>query len=225
MHVLENSNIEHKREVQQRPNEYDKGFGRHLRPRFLCVIDDSPGGYSVCDVDDWDKHRSETISGGYVFVSYTRAQFYPPDEVLNELVAIGKAAAKRSGLQAFWIDYCCLPLHDNLAELQDSHRISDITRGAYQMVIAVRDAKPDANSDLDRLLGVWASRLWTLPELLLAPTRRDIDIYFVRPGNKSSTTAPVEKLTKLNMAERAYIKDGNSIRQLVDHFEGSLHLT
>ena len=182
-------------------------------------------------VDDWDKHRREVDSGGYIFVSYTRIHFKTPDEGLEELVAIGRASAKQAGLEAFWIDYYCLPQEPGSQERQDSHRICDIARGAYQMVIAVRETPgpestgPQQPVSLDLLLQAWASRLWTLPELLLAPTRHDIDVYLVRHNDTYSTNHPVERIAKRNMAERAYMKDGILVRQLVDHFEASLQLT
>lgn len=150
---------------------YDKTFGRHLRPRYLCIIDNSPEGYTRKEVDKWDKDRREVDSGGYVFVSYTRIHFRTPEEGSEELVAIGISSARQAGLQAFWLDFICLPDDEPLnQDHQDSHRICDIARGAYQMVIAVKDELPQENSTaarkpirLDPLLQGWASRLWTLP--------------------------------------------------------------
>ena len=244
-----------RRQVLPRPERLDGVFGRHLRPRYLCVIDDdprNPDGYRIEDVDKWDTKRPEQTSGGYVFVSYTRSQFqtyqtyksndpriteavfrtleamYMPD--LQELVAIGKAAAKSANIKAFWIDLICLP--SEVANV-DSHGICDIVRGADRMVIAVKyecltrvftEEQGEEAADMDVLLQSWASRLWTLPELLLAPTRHDLTVYQVRANDPYSTDIPVDVIPKRNMAERAY-QDGLLVRKLVDHFESSLHLT
>lgn len=182
-------------------------------------------------------------------MSYTRAQFQtyrlfaPKDERkydkrlcrsleamyttdLGELVAIGKASAKNANLHAFWIDVLCLANHEAKNE---SHRICDIARGCDRMVIALKDQaearyRQQPQESLDALLQNWASRLWTVPELLLAPTKHDFAIYHVYEGDKSSTEYPTEIIPKRNMAERAY-DNGMLIRQLVDHFESNLHLT
>ncbi|CZR69076.1 uncharacterized protein PAC_18977 [Phialocephala subalpina] len=219
------------RQVQSRYAVHDKAFGRHLRPRYLCILANNSKGYERVDVDEWDRTRSEAVSGGYIFVSYTRYHF-PQEDREKELVAIGIASAKQARLQAFWLDFICLPDPPAGEDWQDSHRICDIARGCYQMVIAVKEVPPAPNSNaaqhpasLDGLLQGWASRLWTLPELLLAPTRRDIDVYWVRHNDPNSTSIPVDTIAKRNMAERAYIKDGVLVRQLVDHFEASLQLT
>jgi hypothetical protein len=92
------------------------------------------------------------------------------------------------------------------------------------MVIAVKDEAEarytrQPSAPLDSLLQNWASRLWTVPELLLAPTKHDFAIYHASAG-----LTPIEIIPKRNMAERAY-NNGNLIRQLVDHFESSVHLT
>jgi hypothetical protein len=215
------------RQVQPRHAVYDKSFGRHLRPRYLCILANNPQGYEKVDVDEWDRTRPETVKGGYVFVSYTRYQFASMEERERELVAIGIASAQRAKLQAFWLDWICLPEPPQGQDWQDSHRICDVARGSHQMVIAVKNG-PSATrhpTALDSLLQGWASRLWTLPELLLAPTRKDIDVFWVRPDVPNSTSSPVDRIAKRNMAERAYIKDGVLVRQLVDHFEASLQLT
>ncbi|KAH7401165.1 hypothetical protein DE146DRAFT_782230 [Phaeosphaeria sp. MPI-PUGE-AT-0046c] len=238
--------------IADRQETFDGVFARHLRPRLLCIISDKsehPNGYELVNVDDWDRMRGKGVSGGYVFVSYTRAQFQtyhpfaPKDERRNDkglcrsldtmyatdlgdLIAIGTASAKDAGLCAFWIDVLCLGHHE---AKQDSHRICDIARGCDRMVIALKDQaearyRQHPTESLDALLQNWASRLWTVPELLLAPTKHDFDIYHVLLGNRSSTRSPTETIPKRNMAERAY-DNGMLMRQLVDHFESNVHLT
>jgi hypothetical protein len=238
--------------IADRQEQFDGGFARHLRPRFLCVISDKlehPNGYELVEVDDWDRTRERGTNGGYIFVSYTRAQFQtynpfsPNDERKNdvalcksltamfkpdleELIAIGTAAAKEVNLRAFWIDMLCLGKEE---AKQDSHRICDIARGCGRMVIALKDLaearyRRDPQEPVDALLQNWASRLWTVPELLLAPTKHDFAIYHIQEDTLSPKDRPSEIIPKRNMAERAY-DNGVLIRQLVDHFESNLHLT
>ncbi|KAI1123802.1 hypothetical protein F5Y10DRAFT_251074 [Nemania abortiva] len=198
-----------------------------------------------------ERDDSANEKGEYVFVSYTRAQFqtYSRDDMSGwappstdkerrirdfmeaqyeadrqRLLEVGVQAARDAGVQAFWIDVYCM---EN-AELRkmDSHRICDVARGAKSMVIAIQDTVEDRAlrrpaQTMDRLLKSWSSRLWTLPEMLLAPTRHDFKIYLARDGVKLFDTIP-----KRAMAARAYPrKDAMLIRQLVDHFEASQQLT
>ena len=238
----------------------DGALGRRLRPRILCVVRDCPNAdglmYDKCTVDKWDRDRPANVSGEYIFVSYTRAQFqtYSATDLekweeaktdeekvirmemptmyqhdLNRLCDIGIEAAKGASVRAFWIDVLCMS--PDTMKL-DSHRICDVARGSNRIVIAVQGdyrerltamlaRHPEPEETDAALLRTWASRLWTLPEMLLAPTRHDFEVY--RAG---LVPRFVEAIPKRNMAEKAYKhKDGQRIRQLVDHFEASQHLT
>ena len=149
-----------------------------------------------------------------------------PDD-LDQLYQIGFVAAQKSNVNAFWIDVLCMP-PEHIA--RDCYRICDIARGANRVVLAVKDkvrdrllekpAKLEKPVNLDDLLQNWAGRLWTLPEMLLAPSAPGFDVY------RATTSAVryMETIAKRNMVERAYIKDGLLVRQLVDHFESNLHL-
>ncbi|KAH8880111.1 hypothetical protein GQ53DRAFT_670571 [Thozetella sp. PMI_491] len=147
-------------------------------------------------------------------------------EDLEHLYRIGVEAAKSAGLRAVWIDVLCL---EKDTAIFDSHRICDIARGSNRMVIAVEQkvsdrlggaVLPKLPEGLDDLLQEWAARLWTLPEMLLAPAHHGFEIYaFV------DTARLLTHIPKRNMAERAYGVDGRMVRELVDHMEGNLHLT
>jgi len=250
-----------------RSDEYDGAFGRHLRPRYLCVIPENgqpatlAENYNVVGVDQWDQHRPSGISGEYVFVSYTRLQFqtYRPEEIdkwskwsrpghpipqsearereikkrmfkgdLQQLYEIGFKAAVNAGVSAFWIDMLCM--NEETSRL-DAHRICDIARGANRMVIALNESvedrirgrsQRDQSPSNDELLYHWGCRVWTLPEMLLAPSRYDLEIWRSAPFDNLH---PSERIPKRNMAERAYRDDGQLVRQLVDHFEANLHMT
>ncbi|KAI0512604.1 hypothetical protein F5B22DRAFT_637654 [Xylaria bambusicola] len=230
-------------------DRFDDGtliFNRHLRPRKLCVVRDNdcssqstPVDFDVVNSNEYNANNSTDEKGEYVFVSYTRDQFctytrerlkkweLPATEEEQEdrqrLVQIGIRAALDAGVKAFWIDVFCMD--DGSPSTMDSHRICDVARGAKSMVIALQDTiKTRAlglpTQEMDKLLQSWSSRLWTLPEMLLAPTRHDLKIYLLKNGVYYFDTIP-----KRNMAARAYPEDGALIRQLVDHFEASQQLT
>lgn len=64
----------------------------------------------------------------------------------------------------------------------------------------------------------WAGRMWVLPELLLAPPIQDFRLY-----TETSDTGIV-RVTKRDLANRACF-DAEYIRQLIDHYEGSIQLS
>jgi hypothetical protein len=203
------------------------------------------------DSIEWDLDSSANEEGEYVFVSYTRAQFhtYSRDDMSRwdtpateeariirgfmdaqceadrqRLLEVGIQAARDAGVKAFWIDVYCM--EDAEMAKMDSHRICDVARGAKSMVIALQDtvrnrALGQPAQTVAGLLQSWSSRLWTLPEMLLAPTRHDLKIYLARDGVQVCDTIP-----KRSMAARAYQgRDATLVRQLVDHFEASQQLT
>ncbi|KAI0448822.1 hypothetical protein F5B21DRAFT_518642 [Xylaria acuta] len=142
----------------------------------------------------------------------------------QRLREVGIQAARDAGVKAFWIDVYCMK--DAELRKEDSHRICDIARGAKSMVIALQDtvenrAMRQPPQTVDELLQNWSSRLWTLPEMLLAPTRYDLKIYLARNGVQVCDTIP-----KRSMSARAYQgRDAKLVRQLVDHFEATQQLT
>ncbi|KAK1457309.1 hypothetical protein CCUS01_01777 [Colletotrichum cuscutae] len=148
----------------------------------------------------------------------------------------GMDAAKRVGKRAFWLDFECVRNDDGIARStsssQDVYRICDIVRAAHSMIIAIG---PSANDKVASILASteppeykrenvtpwlrqWGSRLWTLPELLLCPAEYRIRLYVL--GDQ----AEPKELAKRNFAERAW-DDAESVKELVDHFEGSAILT
>ena len=59
------------------------------------------------------------------------------------------------------------------------YRICDVIRGAHSLAIAV--GRPSNNSSEintpELMLQQWGRRVWTFPEVLLAPAGRDISVY------------------------------------------------
>jgi len=234
--------------AEEEENEHEDGvFARNLRPLYLCVVRANSDvlrhlrgvrdQFEVLAVDDWDERRTKDQSGEsgeYIFVSYTRKQFHTPEDPrapgrparddLDQLCEIGIMEARSAGVGAFWIDVLCMPDLDQ--RRMEAYRICDVARGCSRMVIALKDT-PEMRAQrgggdplVDDMLSVWSSRLWTLPEMLLAPTHHDL-----KPYVAGITTGPCEPIPKRSMASRAYPQDGKLVRQLVDHFEGSQQLT
>ncbi|CAN9386340.1 unnamed protein product [Alternaria alternata] len=154
----------------------------------------------------------------YVFIAYTAEQFNTPDDfrVLHE---IADAAARNAGVIAYWVGCSCMP--DNQLE-EDVYRICDVIRGAQSLVIAV--AAPANNryeiNTPDLMLQQWGSRVWTFPEVLLAPAGEMIKVY-VRDSDLSQPLL----VAKNQFAAQVWHDDAHVARQLIDHYEGNLILS
>lgn len=222
---------------------------RLLGPRYLCYLDDSkPRGYNTMRTHDWTQAVGNGSTSNYVFISYTRRQFYTQiigdpslpaerserlqqgaDRDTDTLIRFAVLAAKAAGVKAFWIDFECVQPEDGeLAEdsMEDVYRICDIVRAAYSLVIITG---PPVNLDGNHVtaadsmgnkadwLHEWGKRLWTVPEALLCSAEHRIAVYAV------GTDEP-EMVARRNLASLVW-DDAGTLRQLVDHYESSIHLT
>lgn len=251
-------------------------LSRHLGLRYLCFVEGEQENFSDKDtrpvyrtrrVADWIQEHGEYAYTGFVFVSYTRAQFsiatmddmghwnIPEDEKQTRgvlaakdravLLRRGADAARAAGKCAFWIDFECIRDFDGAAratsQSPDVYRICDVVRVADSMIVIVGPSVADRlrgrNETLkgeegatplavspeaaaQQRLQQYGSRLWTLPELLLCPAEHRITVLdTARPG-------AVLRLAKRNLAERClWGANRRRIRQLMDHYEGSLPLS
>lgn len=146
------------------------------------------------------------------------------------------AAADAAGKQAFWLDFECVREEDGQARStsssEDVYRICDIVRASHSMIIGigppaddrvsalVRGKKPSKHAvdSQTRWLRQWGSRLWTLPELLLSPSEYRIKLCVAGDSEEH------RELAKRNFAERAW-DDAESVKDLVNHYEGSAILS
>lgn len=216
---------------------------RDLGPRYLCFLttpstEATDSQYVVRKVED-SQIATET---DYVFVSYTRDQFFTrnPNNLSHDdlkiaatrdrstLVDYAITAAKEAEVPAFWIDFECVRPKDGADgedDLEDVYRICDIVRAAHSMIIVVgppldTNKYPISNDSSTRsewLLN-WGKSIWTVPEALLCPSEHRISIY------DASDSVKPEKVAKRNLAGRVW-EDANVIRQLMDHYEGNLRLS
>ena len=132
-----------------------------------------------------------------------------------------------SNVPAFWLDFECVRNEHGMQEdegnLEDVYRICDYVRAAHSMIIAVGPPNEVSRqsytpSAKEAWLLQWGTRIWTLPEALLCPSESRIAIY-----TRGSVDGP-EWVAKRNLAKRVW-RDAKQVRQLMDHFESSLHLT
>jgi hypothetical protein len=224
-------------EAEELDDDWDDLPSRHFGPRYLCFLQDGPHGpLTRCEtwkVSDWIREQGEHADTDFVFLSYTRRQFPSPANADHStLLHYGMEAARSAGKRAFWLDVECIRDADNTAKATsqsfDVYRICDIVRAAHSMVILVG---PSASTTLgppgqtyspeamDHWLQEWGTRLWTLPEILLCSPDHAVKLYAI--GGPS----PPEQMAKRNFAARAVWQDAKLVRQLVDHYESSIHLT
>lgn len=222
---------------------------RLLGPRYLCFVANeqaTPRSYVTQRVESWMSHNQTYNEPDYIFISYTRRQFYSQinndpavssDDLVNRkeaadrdqsiLTRFAVKAAKDAGVPAFWIDFECVQPEDADSEegdMEDVYRICDIVRASHSLTIISGPSLDDRlertvsdNSTSAEWLLDWGKRLWTLPEALLCPSEHRISIYAV------GREAP-ETIAKRNLPSRLW-DDAGIIRQLIDHYEASLQLT
>jgi hypothetical protein len=94
------------------------------------------------------------------------------------------------------------------------YRISDIVRASKAVAIAI--GKTQTTDDSLELLRQFGSRVWTLPEILLAPQKDNIFRVYTERGAMF--------LTRYQILRDVWTDPATS-RQLVEHYEGSLQLS
>ncbi|KAK6065008.1 hypothetical protein SCUP234_12778 [Seiridium cupressi] len=230
--------------MKEMDEDYDDMPAPHFRPRFLCFLrynqQGMPTHCETWNVADWINQHGDYASTDFVFLSYTRRQFCATLSAYTKmterdraaLLSYGMEAARAAGKQAFWVDFECIRDIDNVARAEsqsnDVYRICDIVHAAHSLVVLVgpspasRLASGTQQNDMgamDDWLQVWGTRLWTLPEVLLCSSEHPIKLYVV------GGPIPPEEVAKRNLASRAVWPDAKLVRQLVDHYESSIHLT
>ncbi|KAK8011568.1 hypothetical protein PG990_010533 [Apiospora arundinis] len=159
----------------------------------------------------------------------------------------GIEMAHRAGKKAFWWDVECIKNADNstsnTVDNPEVYTICDVVRAAHSMVVLVGPSDesktswanaPYRQEDLDQWLAEsgktynlgtladwmqdWGSRLWTFPEILLISPANPVKICAI--GGPS----PPEAWAKRNFVSRSVWADATHVRQLIDHYESTIHL-
>ncbi|KAG9230288.1 hypothetical protein BJ875DRAFT_488110 [Amylocarpus encephaloides] len=196
---------------------------RAPEPKFLCFLDDKKHGIRM-KVSDWKDDPANMHHNGklpeYVLVAYTVEQFHHhnADDILA-LNSLAARAAEDAGVSAYWLGAHCLEAAGDGMSQSDLYLISDIIRGAHSVAIVVgtRSGRPEQYTSTRTLLQQWGTRLWTLPEALLATPNQPISVY--RRDRDDVMVVP-----KRQFASLAW-EDSMTTRQLIDHFEGNLVLS
>jgi hypothetical protein len=216
-------------------------LSRVLGPRYLCFLDHQAGV-----PDDEPPYRAQGVSerirekGGdadtrYLFVSFTRAQFNVPKDPrarvwtrdhdnphgLQSLIKIAVRAAQAARVPAFWLDFECCPPDEDSADgiLTYVYRISDVVRAAHSLAIAVPNHGHNEPDGSNEELTLWGDQVWTIPEALLCSDKHGFTVY------SSLQTSCPRILAKRNFAGLAWPSIANDIRELIDHYEATIHLT
>jgi hypothetical protein len=208
---------------------------RLLRPRALMVYRNN----------EWECVEDGSYKGLYIFISFAAELFKvdikpAPKPTPENLKPVMKKWTKQSeeclntrarrlaeelGVEAYWIDYeCRSETQPGLTD--DVHRFCDVVRGAHQVCVLLPDR-------LQTSLVFFGSRLWCLPEILLARNHKVMLCTPGFPGQRDST----ELVDIMEMTHRAWalritkdneiVSDGNEeiFRLLAEHYTGTLTLS
>jgi hypothetical protein len=177
-------------------------YARQLRPRHLVFLHEDG---AFVGPDDSPENESDTP---YLFISYTREHFNPNDrEACGPLYEVASRVTREAGLEAYWLDHMCITQKRGIEQSDDINRISDVVRGARQLVVVVPDLRPAT-------LAVWGGRIWTLPEALLCQNGL---IKFYTPSGR------VLEKSRIALADEVW-KGDQTGRLLAENFSGSLSL-
>ncbi|KAJ4369722.1 hypothetical protein N0V83_005485 [Neocucurbitaria cava] len=201
------------------PHQPNPVAERILRPRYLCFLREQGEPAIIMDVEEWITQYKSERNLTYVFIAYTAEQFQSSED-LRVLHQIADAAARNAGVMAYWVGCSCMPDPDQLQE--DVYRICDVIRGAQSLAIAVGRPPNDVRgiSTADLMLQQWGRRIWTFPEVLLAPAGKEIKVYM----RGSDLLNPI-LVAKNQFAAKVWKDDAHVARQLIDHYEGNLILS
>jgi hypothetical protein len=225
---------------------------RLLRPRYLCFINSEFSAYETRRVETWMAESQTHSLVAYIFISYTRRQFYTQNCKSPELTWVPSVsqqdtaqrtnaarrdqcilttyaikAAEDAGVAAFWIDFECVQAEDNAAgddDMEDVYRICDVVRGCHSMVIIF-------GPPLDDSLGHFLSASSSSADWLLDWGKRlwTLPEALLCPSEHKISIYELgndepEKIAKRNLPSRLW-DDAATVRQLVEHYESSLTLT
>jgi hypothetical protein len=169
---------------------------RSLRPKQLCLLQEDEG-MKMENVDEWEAAHG---SLEYLFICYTSKQF-DTNEEKDELHRIAEAAARRAGVDAYWLGCTCIPEDKELVE--NVYRISDVVRGAHALIVIIGPSE-DSGLDESEMLRELGTRMWTFPEVLLSSSKHPISIYMRDCDTDYFRTLSKRNLGKRSLGGRAY---------------------
>jgi hypothetical protein len=194
-------------------------------PRYLFVSYTS---------EQFATQSKETLDGGFgskMTDAEKQDRLHVGLENRRALASLAASVARQNGLDAFWIDYESGIQHGVVSDGDDpgAYAICDILRASKSMIIvagppyrftgAGKFGKVERKYNLDsrnEWLASWGERLWTLPELLFCPNSDGIAVHTLNDQ-------PPEIMSKHTIA--TLMKDGKSVRELIEHYSGTIQLS
>ncbi|ROW00484.1 hypothetical protein VPNG_07948 [Cytospora leucostoma] len=187
---------------------------RSTRPNKI-VMRTGADDWEVVDAKDYPFVR-------YIFISYQWTKFR---EDPGKIERMARDITKKKGYRAYWLDTRCNHQGRSLEVDHDVYTMCDVVRSSGLVAILLPENTTEAR------LG-WGSRLWTLPEGLLAPGNSVVWCHEVSPGalehgevNKIEMTSTFWGETD-EAAGAMYTEQGGSpVRVLAEHYSGLLTLS
>lgn len=209
--------------------------------------------YLPVEVTEWQERHPEDGVPSFLFVSYTSHHFptqsgatldgefgarmdsaekadrlQASQENRWALTKLASRITRENGLDAFWIDFESGIDHTGASDDDDpgAYAICDILRASKSMIIvagspyrfptSTRNQGRQPVETTGELLQSWGERLWTLPELLFCPNSDGIPIHTLDDH-------PPKIMSKHTIA--SILKDGKSVRELIEHYSGTIQLS
>jgi hypothetical protein len=209
--------------------------------------------YCPLEVSEWQERHPEAGVPNFLFVSYTSHHFPTQSRLTLDgdfganmtqaerddrlqaslenrgaLTRLAARIAREKDLDAFWIDFESGIEHSGALEDDDpgAYAICDILRASKSMIIvagspynfptSTRNEVRQPTESTRELLESWGERLWTLPELLFCPNNDGIPVHTLSDQQPNI-------LSKHTIA--SMLKDGKSVRELIEHYSGTIQLS
>ncbi|KUI63518.1 hypothetical protein VM1G_10276 [Cytospora mali] len=182
--------------------------GRSIRPSKI-VIHKGNDEWAVVNAKDYPSVR-------YIFISYEWKQFAEEDQVKR----MARAITKEKGYKAYWLDRQCIHQPDGLEKDYDVYTMCDIVRSSGLVAVLLSEDTEQARID-------WGSRLWTLPEGMLAPGDSVTWCHETSPGVLHHDEVHKVEMTSTFWGEPdgERYEGGSPIRILAEHYSNLLTLS
>ncbi|KAL4794683.1 hypothetical protein BDV19DRAFT_390049 [Aspergillus venezuelensis] len=219
------------------PSRPSKEF-KSILPNRLVVRRRDEQGDTVWEVKTTDALRRDKAGMlmPYVFLSFARRHYPDGDLIRTDFfrhvankILDDENASRRSGkeeINAFWVDFDCVTQTPGKRMTEEVHTICNAVRCAKRVYIMLPD-------DSDENKEIWGSRLWTLPEVLLAAEK----IRYCITHPMDTDKPDIRRVSLTDMSERFWALEADSeegaskphheraIGHLVDHYTNRVNLS
>ncbi|KAI8625764.1 hypothetical protein F5Y19DRAFT_466937 [Xylariaceae sp. FL1651] len=204
--------------LDSRPGSEKKSAGQKLPSSRNRLV--RPRKLYVCQPDgQWGVVDNPPKNLQYIFISYAAKSFKADGSDGQDLIrGMAQAATLQAGCTACWVDTDCIDTVNGAQKDVDIYGMCDVIRGSKRVVVILPNTKVETRK-------FWGSRMWTLPEGLLAPGA-NID-FFAHAGDRyEKTTLSLIEMTGEIWDDPIDSEEaGGSTRLLAEHFSGELTLS